>query len=256
MDKYDMNDLKKHFSNIIDEELNKSIEDQDSDLIEECVDLIMELDGTADQFELSESDMTRIKDEIYTKAVQAENKFTRIRISKKSIIAVAMVAVFLAISGTMMATDWTRQVHTDTMDMKPGETTIIDGVEIIESYSSVEFNALEELENYIGYELLYPTYFPKGGKLNKIYFFELEDKRISIPFEYKKIIIRYTINDNIESFYDIEFDNPTECIGSHYCYIFKISDDAYQIGFIYENRLYTFSGNDYNELVKVIESLE
>lgn len=242
-------ELKNHFQNLIDRELEKPIEEQDSELIGECVDFIIALDGKTEECKLTKSDINNAKKQIFFKAKKVKH------LRKGVIIACAILVSLLIISVVAIAFDWDYSIIKLLESMNVGDAVNIDNVEIQKLTNYIQFTSYEDLINYTGYDILAPAYLPGRVLLNNIFYYQ-DDNRIIVTYDNDNIKLRYRVNNDFDSFNNILEYSTELIIAGYICYSAEIESNVYQIAFINDEMVYTFYGNNHEELIKVIESLK
>lgn len=248
--------LKKYFQYLINREMEKQLNEQDSELINECVDFILILDGQ-DINQISKADIEKAKIKVFERANMNSNKVNRPkRLRKGVLIACAVLMSLVIISGVTSAFDWEYSIKNLIKTMNVGDVADIEYGELEEVNKKIEFNTYKALTDYIGYDLLYPAYLPDDVVLDKIYYAEDDNKDIFFTYSYDEIELRYRVNNNHDWFDNVANNSKTLAISIFDCYVSQVENNEYQIVFISEEKVYSFYSNDYNELLKVIERLE
>lgn len=249
-------ELKNHFQNLIDRELQKPIEEQDSDLIKECVELIITLDRKTEECKLTQSDIDKAKETIFKCANTKYSKIKKIKHLRKGvIIACAILVSLLIISVVAIAFDWDYSIIKLLKTMNVGDAVNIDNIEIQKLPNYTQFTSYEDLINYTGYDILTPGYLPDRVLLNNIFYYQ-DDNRIIVTYDNDDIKLRYRVNNDFDSFNNILEYSTELIIAGYICYSAEIESNVYQIAFINDEMIYTFYGNNHEELIKVIESLK
>lgn len=253
MNKTKKEKLKLCFNSIIEKEFNKNLEEQDSNLIDDCVDFIIQLDGMSDNVKLSKSDLKSAKYRIYSRLnIKPENnRKNPIKLRKTLIFVCVILVSLLTISGVIIAfeIDWQEPLIEFFNTIKVDKSMDLNDIEIDKANNIITFKSVEKFLEYYDYEILYPTYLPDGVKFDKA--MQFSDETISVLFNYQKIEFGYLVYNNATE----ESDKYDVIIGEYKSTV-KKSDMNYYVDFTMDEGVYIFSSNDYDELVKVIESLK
>jgi hypothetical protein len=256
MYKSNVNNLKQNLQNVIDEELMKPLEEIDSDLISECVDFIIEIDGKTEECQLTESEIKEAKERLF-KHIDLENSniIKHNKIKRRVIIACAILMSLLIVTVASIAFDWDYSIIKLLTNMDSEEVQHLEDGTIISKVNDPIFNTVEELQIYINDTILYPTYLPEGVELDKINYHESVDKQITISYKSNKIELEYIIRPEVEWFERMKSGDETNMIGDHLCYSTILENELYYIAFVYKNRFYSFECSDCDELILIIKNL-
>lgn len=253
MNKTEKDKLKCFFNCIIEREFEKSIENQDSDLIDDCVDFIIQIDGMSDNVKLSKSDIENAKNKIYSrmKTKPENSRKNPIKLRRTLIFACIILISLLAISGVIIAfdIDWQDSFLKFIDTMSRDETMNVDKYEFDEANDILTFKSIDTFLEYYNNDILYPTYLPDGVEFEKA--IQYSDETISVLFNHQKIDFGYLIYNNTTE----ESDKYDVIIGEYQCTV-KKSDDKYYIDFTTDENGYIFTSNNYDELVQIIKSLK
>lgn len=252
--------LKDKLMAIILLETAKPYKEMDSDLVTECVDFLMELEGKK---RLTKDEIKQKVDEIPFRGKITSFDLHKKKIRTKRIIVIAAVLAILLTVFSMLAISFTnvedrlidRFANYFGEEAKPGERMEIENIELIKpnevkSYSSVE--ALIRDENIA---ILFPTWLPENNRITlfqyieeelcgKYYILSSRDLDCSVT-----VFLEMTIPE------DAKAATPTKEIGKHNVYI--IIENGYAQGdFEYNGYHYSVNATTEEELVKIIENLK
>lgn len=250
---------------IIEIESAKPISEQDIDLIDECVDYLMELENG---IELTEEEIEEGKQQIYKLLDKKKKPQKKIRF-KGLLIAACLAAMLLLVNFVAMACgvdtisilkEWGHNI----VGMLEGEKEEYGGVTIIKENGSLSFDSLSDFKKSTNYDILCPTSFPEGTKLKIIKVtgsYDMNNNYISNSHS----IFFVTDNPQISIIIHTNPDYPkdfmtapgllTEEIGGHSCYFFE-EETMVQCSFIHNNMTYIVKAQNNTELRMIIENLK
>lgn len=251
--------LKDKLMAIILLETSKPCREMDSDLVTECVDFLMELEGKE---RLTKSEIEQRVNEIPFKGkVTAIGSYTKKKVRAKRLAVIAAVlAVIIALFGIFAIasgdtfSELFRQMGSSLLDMLDKGNADYNGITIYKPNETKEYSSINELVEEEGIEILYPSWLPENEKIvSVIYFVEGETKTYSLqcdnPAYSISIVLDSELNDNLKS------DCTEKEIAGHTVY-YDFKDTFYQANFIYNNDTYRIKAYTENDLFKIIENLE
>lgn len=154
---------------IIEIESSKPISEQDVDLIDECVDYLMELENG---IELTDEELESGKKHIYM--LLDKNKKPQKKLRFKGLLIAACLAIlillanFVALACGIDTISILKEWGHNIVEMFEGEKEEYGGVTIIKENESLSFDSLEDFEKNTNFEILIPTVFPEGIELKKV----------------------------------------------------------------------------------------
>lgn len=251
--------LKDKLTAIILLETSKDYKEMDSDLVTECVDFLMELEG---EERLTQKEIEqRVKEIPFKGKATAIGSYTKKKLrAKRLAIIAAILAIIIALFGIIAIASGSssfefmcrmaKSIHEmfDGTEAEYGDITVIKPTET-KTYSSVEEFAKDE-----GIEILYPSWLPENEKI------------VSIMYLFENGVESYTyINSTPE--HSIEFKVNTElaeevksdCIQKEiagYSVYYQEASQFIQANFVYENDLYLITSDTEDNLFKIIENLK
>lgn len=263
--KQDMNaskqTLKDKLMAIILLETSKPHKEMDSDLVRECVDFLMELEGKE---RLTKSEIEqRVKNIPF---IATDNIYSRtkkqFRLKTLAIIA-AVLAILLAVfTAIAVATSYNpvinllKEMSHAIIELIDGESVDVNGVTINKHGESIEYASLEELLEKEEIDVLYPTWLPDNEEITSVWFIDdVHSDYYIFKCENSTYSINVTLNESIP---DEEKANliSKEINGlSIYC---KYNDmnNYFQADFEYDGMLYSISTYTEDDLFKIIENLK
>ena len=250
---------------IIEIESAKPISEQDIDLIDECVDYLMELENG---IELTEEEIEEGKQQIYKLLDKKKKPQKKIRF-KGLLIAACLAAMLLLVNFVAMACgvdtisilkEWGHNI----VGMFEGEKEEYGGVTIIKENESLSFDSVSDFKKNTDYDILCPTSFPEGTKLKKIKVTGSYDMNNNYISNYHSItfvtdnpqisVIVYTNPDYRKDFMTAP-DLLMEEIGGHSCYFFE-EETMIQCSFVHNDMTYIVKAQNITELRMIIENLK
>lgn len=242
-------------------ETAKPYKEMDSDLVSECVEFLMELEGTK---RLTKAEVEqKINDIPFKGKVMAIGSYAKKKLKAKRIAVIAAVLAVLLAFFAIAAVSFTnaedslidRFAHFINEEMKPGEHKNIDNIELIKHDKSLTFSSVEEFAEHENIEILFPSWLPEGNKITEIkYYFEdtigeyyvlyCENSIYSISIEIDK-----TISE------DLKANHPSKKVGEHTVYIINRSG-CVQGHFEYNGCCYYVSAYTEEDVLKIIENFK
>lgn len=251
--------LKDKLMAIILLETSKDYKEMDSDLVTECVDFLMELEG--------KQKLTKAEIEQRVNAIPFKGKVTAIgsyakkkmRAKKLAVIA-AVLAMIAALFGIIAVASGD---FLDELIMKLDDS-FHEWIEYgpkeygdITFYTSDEtktYSSIEELAESEGIEILYPTWLPENEKIISIWHLvEGESERYllqcDVPTHGLEIDIGFGLTENLKL-------NCTEKEISGYSVYYKEYKQYIQANFVYKNNRYIVKSDTEDNLFRIIENLK
>ena len=253
--------LKDKLMAIILLETSKDYKEMDSDLVTECIDFLMELEGKE---KLTKKEIEQRVSEIPFKGkVTAIGSYAKKKIRAKRLAVIAAVlAVLLAIFSIVAVS------FTDIEDriierfsnyigeiMKSGEHKSFDNIELIKHNESIFFSSVEEFAEQENIEILFPTWLPEEREVTQIeYYYEDGFGEYYIlwcgdPIYSISIHIDKTVSEEIKA------TNPFEIVRDYTVYIIDAGDFV-QGMFEYNGSYYSVAAYTEEDVLKIIENLE
>ena len=251
--------LKDKLMAIILLETSKDYKEMDSDLVTECVDFLMELEGKQ---RLTKAEIEQRVNEIPFKGkVTAIGSYTKKRLSAKRLAVIAAIlAVITALFGIIAiasgrdSSELLRRLGYAVIEMFGGETAEYGNITLNKSNETKNYNSIEELLKDEKIEILYPTWLPENEKIITVMYLDVEQSEIYVfKSNYDKYGVSVTINGTIND--DIKADCFIREFNGYTVYYSK-KESYTQAIFEYKNNLYNIKSDTEENLFKTIESLE
>lgn len=251
--------LKDKLMAIILLETSKDYKKMDSDLVKECVDFLMELEG--------KERLTKAEIEQRVNAIPFKGKVTaigsytkkRLRAKRLAVIA-AILAVIIALFGIIAvssgrdSSELLRRLGYAVIEMFGGETAEYGNVTLNKSNETKKYNSIEELIADEKIEILYPTWLPENEKITSVLYWAEEQS---------ETYILQCNNDNYDVI--VTINKIVADVTKSNCLIRKIKgftvyyieQDVFSQGiFEYKNNYYIVKSDTEENLFKTIECLE
>ncbi len=231
----------------------------DSDLVTECVDFLMELEGKE---RLSRKEIEqRVKEIPFKGKVTTLNSYAKRKIrAKRLAIIAAVLAVLITLFGIISVasgntfSEMFRKMGESIYELLDGKTMEYDNITFIKPNETKEYSSIEELVKDEGIEILYPTWLPENEKIVDMLYLEVDHwetyiMRCRIPEHSIEIDIGADLSQNLKS-------NCIEReVGDHLVYY--INNAQYkQASFVYKNNVYLVKSDTEDNLFRIIENLK
>ncbi len=251
--------LKDKLMAIILLETAKDYKSMDSDLVTECVDFLMELEGKE---RLTKEEIEQRVNKIPFKGnVTAVKSYTKKKLSTKRIAVIAAVlAVLIALFGIFAigsgdaVTEFFRQMGNSIHEFLDGCPKEHNNITFYKNDKMITYASLEDFKKSEGIEILYPTWLPNDEKIVEISYLDAEGTEIYLL---SSNVPEHSISIDINT--DLDEKVKSECkkkdIAGHLVYYLNASEYV-QANFVYENNLYYVIASDEDDLFRIIENLK
>lgn len=251
--------LKDKLTAIILLETSKDYKEMDSDLVTECVDFLMELEGKQ---KLTKAEIEQRVNEIPFKGkVTAIGSYAKKKIRAKRLAVIAAVlAVIVALFGIIavasgdfldeliMKLDDSFHEWIESGPKEYGDITFYTSDET-KTYSSIE-----ELAESEGIEILYPSWLPENEKIISVWHFvDGESETYLLQCDMPKHSIEIKVNYELTETLKL---NCTEKEIAGYSVYYKEYKQYIQANFVYKNSRYIVKSDTEDNLFRIIENLK
>ena len=251
--------LKDKLMAIILLETSKDYKEMDSDLVTECVDFLMELEGKE---RLTKAEIEQRVNEIPFKGkITAISSYAKKRIrAKRLAVIAAILAVLLALFGIIaiasgntfgeLLRNMGNSFHEwiESGPKEHGDITLYKS-DVTKTYSSTE-----ELAESEGIEILYPSWLPDNEKIISIlHFVEGESETYLLQCDVPKHSLEIKVNADLHKDYIL---NCTEKEIAGFSVYYKNYPDSIQANFVYRNNHYALKSDTEDNLFRIIENLK
>ncbi len=253
--------LKDKLTAIILLETAKDHKEMDSDLVTECVDFLMELEGKE---KLTKKEIEQRVSEIPFKGkVTAINSYAKKKIRAKRLAVIAAVLAVLLAIFSIIAISFgctednvvSRYVRYVVEFMNGGDQLKFENIELIKPNETKKFSSAEELVRYENIGILFPTWLPEDEKITKCWYIddEIDGKHYIFQFKNPQYSMIVYCEESISD--DIKTANSIRNVGELKVYI--ASRDGLIQG-MFENKGYFYSIDTDTEenLLKIIDNLK
>ena len=251
--------LKDKLMAIILLETSKDYKEMDSDLVTECVDFLMELEG--------KQKLTRKEIEQRVNAIPFKGKVTaissytkkKIRAKRLAVIA-AILAVIIALFGLFAIAsenefgDFFAKVGFDFFGMFEDGKIELDGVTVYKPDEQKTYSSVEEFIKNEELDILYPTWLPENEKIVNVWYELLEDVE-TYTFQCSNPLHSIHVKLNAELAEEIKENTHKEEINNYIVYL-KYTEQSIQADFEYKNNCYNVNSDTEENLFKVIKNLK
>lgn len=256
----DRQSLKDKLETIILIESSKSYEEMDSDLVKECVDFLMELEGKES---LSKEEIQKRVNEIpfWGKAeavgIYAKKKLRAKRIALIAAVMALIIAIFgiIAIGSGDASDELVRKLTWEDMkDWLPGATKDFDNITVYKADEARIYSSIEEFAKSEEIEILYPTWLPEDEKIVGILYIlqngaEKYQLYCNNPYYGINIDIKGELKENIKT-----ACSKKEIAGLTVYY--TRTPEFMQADFVYGGNHYAVTAYTEDDLFRIIENLK
>lgn len=164
-------------------ETSKPYKEMNSDLVTECVEFLMDLEGTE---RLTKSEIEqRVNDIPFKGKPTVVNEHAKKKIRAKRLIVIAAVLAILAVLGVIFATSFTEPKETPSdklveelkehivCEMYPGEIEEHGNIDLVKAIETRMYDNAEELVEEENIKVLYPRWLPRDVEIENISYAEL-----------------------------------------------------------------------------------
>lgn len=251
--------LKDKLMAIILIETSKPYTETDSDLVKECVDFLMELEGKE---RLTKEEIEKRVNEIpFWGKAEAMASYARKRLRAKRLALIAAVlAIIIALLGIIAigsgdaSDELMKRVGAIVEEWLPGTSKDYDGITVYKSNETKTYSSIEEFAKSEEIEILYPTWLPEGAKLLNVNYALYSDReeysyRTGNPF----CNVDVKLNEGLAEETKVVC-NTKEINGLtvYYCQ----TPQFHQADFDYKNNHYIVTAYTEEDLFKITENLK
>lgn len=251
--------LKDKLMAIILLETSKDYKEMDSDLVTECVDFLMELEGKQ---KLTKAEIEQRVNEIPFKGkVTAINSYAKKKIrAKRLAVVAAILAVIVALFGIISVAsedvfgNLLFQVGSEVWKLFEDGKMELDGVTVYKPDEQKNYSSAEEFIKNEDLDILCPKWLPEGEKIVNV-LCEVYGEAEIYTFQCSNPLHSIEVKLNADLAEELKENNIKKEIGNLTVYI-KNTDQNIQADFEYKNNCYTVCSDTEENLIKVIENLK
>ena len=240
-------------------ETAKDYKEMDSDLVTECVDFLMELEGKE---RLTKKEIEqRVKEIPFKGKVTALNSYAKRKIrAKRLAIIAAVLAVLITLFGIISVasgntfSEMFRKMGESLYELLDGEPMNYDNITLNKFNETKEYSSIEGLVKDEEIEILYPTWLPENEKIVKVWYLDeggLENYTLQCGTP--KHSIEIDIGTDVAE--DIKLECTEKEISGHLVYCIN-STQYVQANFVYKNNVYLIKTDTEDNLFRIIENLK
>lgn len=240
-------------------EASKPYKEMDSDLVTECVDFLMELEGkerlTKAEIEQRVRNIPFIAtDNIYTKTKK------HFRLKTLAAIAAILAILFAIFAVVSVATSYNpvmnllKEISHTITEMFDGESVDVGGVTINKHGESIEYASLEELLEKENIDILYPAWLPDNEEITSVWFIDdVQSDYYILKCENATYSITVSPNESITD--EIKESLSFKEINKFSVY-YEYNDNSFQAYFGHNDMRYSINAYAEEDLFKIIENLK
>lgn len=251
--------LKDKLMAIILLETSKDYKEMDSDLVTECVDFLMELEGKQ---RLTKAEIEQRVNEIPFKGkVTAIGSYTKKRLrAKRLAVIAAILAVIVALFGIIAVASGNtvseifRQIGNSIHQLLEGGPKEYGNITLYKYDETKTYSSIEELAESEGIEILYPSWLPENEKIIKIrHLIDSESERYLLQCDVPEHNIAIDINTELHEDYIL---NCMEKEIAGFLVYYEKTPQYIQANFVYKNNRYAVKSDTEDNLFRIIENLK
>lgn len=240
-------------------ETAKDYKEMDSDLVTECVDFLMELEGKE---RLTKKEIEqRVKDIPFKGKVTALNSYAKRKIrAKRLAIIAAVLAVLITLFGIISVasgntfSEMFRKMGESIYELLDGETMEYDNITFTKLNEKKIYSSIEELVKDEQMDILYPTWLPENEKIVKVWYLE-EDGLESYTMQCGTPEHSIDIEIGIGLTETLKLNCSEKEIAGYLVY-YETTPQFAQANFVYKGNSYLVSSDSEGNLFRIIENLK
>ncbi len=251
--------LKDKLMAIILLETSKEYKEMDSDLVTECVDFLMELEGkerlTKKEIE-QRVNAIPFKGKVTAIGSYAKKKMRAKRLAVIAAVLAVIVALFgiIAIASGSSSFELLRQVGQTIHEWFEGGSVDYGDITFIKPNITKKYASIEKLTKNEEIEILYPSWLPENEKIVKVWYM-IDDNseeyllQCSNPLHSISVVVNSNLSEEVKS-------SCTEIEINGYLVYYDTAPQYIQANFVYENNRYAVQSDTKDNLFRIIENLK
>ena len=254
-------DIIEKFRAIIQIESSKPANEMDANLIDECVEHLMELEDLEDlTSEQIDKNIAIIINKIKNNSKQRKNVRFKAFWVAACVSFGLLIANVVAMAFGINSVSVLKQLGNSIIDMFSGEKVEYEDITVIKENESISFSDFDEFTKKTSIDILYPSELPQNAELKKIKLTGTYDKDNNYTSEYYEVyfvsnnpsinIVVHTNPDYFKS-YILNTNLVQEHIGKFDCHI-DMTGNEIQCAFVSQNKTYIIKTETYEDLVTII----
>jgi len=247
----DLNE-KQIIEDLLSMELMKPYNEMDADLIKECSDFLLELDGYENTFS-NEEISERIKKIPFK---QNKKSFVRVSLIASTIAALLMIINLIAFGFGYSPSDIFTLLKETFIQANINEPVDIGGFTVVKHGKHIKYESFNEFIDSEQIDMIIPKYLPYNVKIENIIISTInEEKLISVLFDKALVSMQVDLEKKLDTQSNINADKTIENGGIVY-YIYESSNDVI-IVWEYSGNLHTLTFLEKtDQLEKIIKSIK
>ncbi len=240
-------------------ETAKDYKEMDSDLVTECVDFLMELEGikrlTKEEIE-QRVNAIPFKDKVTALNSYAKKKVTAKRIAIIAAVLAVLITLFglFAIASGDTFSEFFRQMGDSIYELLDRNPMDYENITLTKLNETKEYSSIEKLVKDEGIEILYPTWLPENEKIVDIVYLQSDKSEMYVM---KCGTSAHSIDiDILASLPETLKSNCNKKeIAGHLVY-YETTKRFVQANFTYNNNVYRIKSDTEDNLFRIIENLK
>lgn len=242
-------------------ETAKDYKEMDSDLVTECVDFLMELEGKE---RLTKKEIEqRVKEIPFKGKVTALSSYAKRRIrAKRLAIIAAVLAVLITLFGIISVASGDifdeifKKVGNYIFELAEGSQVEYDNITFTKLNEKKTYSSIEELIKDEQIDILYPTWLPENEKIVKVLYLQSDSSEIYImECGIPEHSIEIDVGSGSAWLEDLKLNCTEKEISGYFVYYME-TPQYMQASFIYENNVYIIKSDTEDNLFRIIENLK
>ena len=251
--------LKDKLMAIILLETAKDYKKMDSDLVTECVDFLVELEGKE---RLAKEEIEQRVNEIPFKGkVTALNSYAKKKLRAKRVaIIAAVLAVLITLFGILAigsgdtVTEFFRQIGDSISTFLNDGPKEHSGITFYKYDEKIEYSSLEDFKESEEVDILYPTWLPEDEKIIEISYIVTGNTPMYLLCSNEpEHGITIELDNKLPE--DLKLNCLEKEVASHLVYYLS-APEYVQANFVYKNNLYRIKSDTEDNLFRIIENLK
>lgn len=240
---------------ILNSEISKTYEEMDCDLVNECVDFLMEIEGNEKR--LTKKEIQRNINAIpfiESNSAKAVRTFKRAFLSAACLAALLLSVNFAAMSFGVDTVSVLKEWRSAIIRLVSGESLKVDKISVIMPDYITSYKTIEEFLETEGLDILYPSYLPGNASIHSVRCLEYNGRK-ELIFDFSDTSLSFEVMlDNQLTDKTIAKADLIETVAGHMYYIINGSGFV-QADFAYGNNTYRIKARDNETLIPIIEKL-
>ena len=251
-------------------ESHKPVSERDMDLIDECVDYLMELeddkDLTVEQISTAKENFMQLVEDKYPTENKTKAKKLRFKpfLVAACFVVLMVIANFVALACGVDTMSILKEWGNRIVEMFEGEKTDYQNITIIKEKEAITFSSVDEFLDSTELNVMYPAVLPDDIEVSIIAITGSYDSKLNYNADYFRILFSTTdpnifININCNPDFSKNFllnvNMPSTTINNYECYIVE-KDETNQCTFVHKDITYVVQAPTYEALKTIISNFK